>query len=473
METRKNSVETSSESEIQNKKLDSDLADDRPSANKIRKIIPVKKEKKAKKVKVKKEKVPSVKFSSETGLPMPDFSVKVTKKGQQQEEKEEKNDQKVSIKKRTRKKKKKSGDGAWRKHSERKGSNNPRGLDNIRGVKKSQKSAVLYSKSLIENKSPATQRKVTKALESKLAKLGDTHRPIVGTSSPDPLTGFPRSADTPGGTELKLKRSRSGYAVYSLFESPVRPASITVLSDEEKKKLETSASFQAIVPNEDKARSIQVTITKKLLTQTKRKIDRNNGRRICSQNSLMIKEGFEEKDGSATQYGQEIIEGMKFEWLHFIAHRVLGDKSQFEKNLGCGSFDANTEMTFIEMQHPTLSKAYPDGYNLKVDAEFVEGTHLLTKIDYTIEAGGFELNFTYDCQVNHAPEMLDRDYVKILVETSIAMDKKLLTVSDSPVKSTVFYAKKQEEIKYNLITSEIEDKLDEIEDKLDKKRKIM
>ncbi len=117
-----------------------------------------------------------------------------------------------------------------------------------------------------------------------------------------------------------------------------------------------------------------------------------------SQNKVMAAEGVSEKKSGATRYAGatgEFPDELKWEWLHFIAHKILASRSQTADNLGCGTFHANTDMMFVEYQIPHLAKAYPKGFYLKVEPEFIENSFLLKKINYTIATDDFKLTFVF------------------------------------------------------------------------------
>lgn len=180
----------------------------------------------------------------------------------------------------------------------------------------------------------------------------------------------------------------------------------------------------------------EILITPELLQEAEEQIRKNGGRRIISQHKAVIKPGIDPKHASATKYAEAaetFPEGLKWEWLHFIAHKILADKSQDEKNLGCGTYHANTEMLFVEYQIPELAKVYPNGFYLRVEPEFIPNSQLLTKIRYTVLTDDLNLTFVFNAQTTKKPSILGFEYTGALIATAIKLRNGAII---SPVKAT-------------------------------------
>ncbi len=63
-----------------------------------------------------------------------------------------------------------------------------------------------------------------------------------------------------------------------------------------------------------------------------------------------------------------VLENVKFEWLHLVAHMIAGAMTQNKDNLVAATKHANTDMIFAENELALLLKRYPEGVKLEVTA---------------------------------------------------------------------------------------------------------
>lgn len=357
-----------------------------------------------------------------------------------------------------RKTKRKITDPTWTKKSESKGSHQPSGdplrLIKIRatvkptittqsGRKVKPKVSFLMKKTAL-GKLPAgkSPRTVAIAIQHELKSRVDNYREAGEIISDD--KGEAVKVRTPESkTELTLERKMFDGAV-SIFRqvsfspqsapSPDLEPKTPIKQIERKAEFNRASAVRAVKKNKGKIHK-EIIITPELLKQSEIEIRRAKGRRSVSQNKLFTAPGFSEKKVSATRYAQaskEFLEDLKWEWLHFIAHKILASKAQDEKNLGCGTYHCNTEMMFVEYQIPELAAAFPKGFMLKVEPEFVKGTQMLRKIRYTIITDDFTLPFVFNAQMHHKPDYLGYQYTGALVAAMIKLRNGEVKSPDKP-----------------------------------------
>lgn len=288
------------------------------------------------------------------------------------------------------------------------------------------KSAAMYSSSPFQERSPNSFQRIKHALQNGVSEVANNRpiKEIIKVSA----KGTPRQVRTPGDTTLFLKKD---YGIVRIFTeesflpvSPARPM-LTELSAEQKNQIEQSSAYQEVKSNPATFKHQELWITAEQIEKAKEEIKLNHGKRICSQNKVMVQEGFGESKGSANNYGQEFIEKQTkryYEWLHLVQHRLLASRAQKQENLVCGTFYANTDMMFIEFQHSLLSSCFPKGYKLEVTVNVVQGlpgSQFSTIIDYIIETDQFRLPFRFNGQSDVLPNLFNLDYVEALVLASI------------------------------------------------------
>lgn len=243
----------------------------------------------------------------------------------------------------------------------------------------------------------------------------ETDRPIQMFTRHS-VTGTPLQAQTPGGSLLQLT-SKNGFMLgFSNRPDVTLTPPVMAVSD----AFEEKSATRRVKKNPHAIKHVRVTITPDLLKQVDAELARNNGVRSRSQNAVMTEEGEAVKKVSATRYAgaaELLSDELKWEWLHLIAHQILGSTSQNENNLGCGSFHANTDMIMAEMLLRPLVDVYPEGFLLDVKAHFVPGTQLLGKIEYSIITPNFTLPFVFNAQLKNKPDIYNAAYVSALVGT--------------------------------------------------------
>ncbi|MBI2785357.1 MAG: hypothetical protein HYX60_03220 [Legionella longbeachae] len=244
------------------------------------------------------------------------------------------------------------------------------------------------------------------------------HRPIekvIKTTS----SGSPLVIETPGKSVLNRSR-RMGFIYF--FDNQLTSPNLTP----EKKKLSgdslffKSSPYEAIQSKKVPKKYQTIDISTKLLNASKQKIKRNNNQRQISQNKVMVNTGVKESKGSATQYvkaTQLFDPHTKQEWLHLVAHRILATAAQHVDNLVSGTPHANTEMMMVEDCLEYLSKAYPEGFKLTVEADLIEQTHIAHSIQFTIETEDFILPFSFNAQQSLIPNFQDVLYVRSVIES--------------------------------------------------------
>lgn len=320
------------------------------------------------------------------------------------------------------------------------------GVLRFRASAKEVKSAVMYSSSPFQERSPNTFLKIKSSLHHNASQVAH-NRPIkkvLEVSS----NGTPRKILTPGNTKLFLKKD---YGIVRIFteetnlpQSPAQPTIMEICS-EKKKQIENSNAYQHIKLNSHNIKQQELWITAAQIEKAKEEIAANHGKRICSQKKVMVQEGLAENKGSANDYGKEFLANLKikyYEWLHLIQHKLLASAGQKEENLVCGSFHANTDMMFIEFQHALLSKHYPKGYKLEVIANVVQGldgSQFSTTIDYIIETDDFRLPFRFNGQSDVLPNIFNLNYVEAMILASIPMLN--LNKMENPENSLIFFSK--------------------------------
>lgn len=199
-----------------------------------------------------------------------------------------------------------------------------------------------------------------------------------------------------------------------------------------------SSQYQAIKKIHDTYKLQDITIDEKLLQKTARENAKNTKGR--SQNKELVEAGVNPKEGSATQYAQEtkLFDGaLKWEWLHMIAHMILGSHSQTVDNLCAGTNHSNTEMLIAEGEIHKLAKKYPEGFRLVVKAHLIPETHLASQFDYQIITKGFTIPLTFNSQTPNKPHSSYKDYYHTFVKKLIKVNKKHVSQANQNVTPNV------------------------------------
>lgn len=313
------------------------------------------------------------------------------------------------------------------------------GLFNIRGVDNKnyifvnqqeipKKTGVLFDENLFAIRSPESLTKIRKSLHAEAAKA-PTHRPITAILERS-QQGTPRKVSTPQGSKLRLRKDYGAFRIFTNQPSPARSPLKPLLdnvTEEKKQSIQIATPYQRVKSNQGKNSFKEIHITPELLKKAEQQIKRNHGVRYPSQSYVMSKD---HKPVSANQYGTLFIEQLRYEFIHFCCHHSLGSKAQHEENLGVATFDANTDMLFVELRHPDLAEIYPEGFWLKPQPYFVEGldgNQLLTRIDYFIEGPDFKWMFIFNCQTDIKPDIAANDYMGALIVTQKKLKNGMLS----------------------------------------------
>ncbi|MCW5584480.1 MAG: hypothetical protein KIT56_11545, partial [Gammaproteobacteria bacterium] len=205
-----------------------------------------------------------------------------------------------------------------------------------------------------------------------------THRNITITERSKNGSPTKVKTVTPSKTEMTCSSKIGGMRFFSNIpaNNPISPIKKLPLKFSIEKD-ETSQDIKQCTVTE---KTQEITIKLDELKKTLKEIKDNCGTRICSQNSVMVKEGVNAKKGSATKYAQTTLfeKNYNWEWLHLVAYSILGSDSQDEKNLVCGTDHSNTEMMAIEQEIKFLAQQYSDGFKLQIKANLIQNTHIAT-----------------------------------------------------------------------------------------------
>lgn len=266
---------------------------------------------------------------------------------------------------------------------------------------------------------------------SKKIKENPTYRPLHKIVEHN-ANGSPVKIETPKKTVLTRKLRTN---VMSFFDN--RP--LVLQCDVQIKQLDESHAFYqskqyALIKQFfNSVKSQEALVTPSLFKKTDAERRKNVYPRNSTQNEHLALSG-KAKDGSATKYANEVvchIDGMKWNWLHLIAHEIWGDKSQMMENLVGGTEHANTDMIFVESQLRYLSKRYPEGFTLQSKAHLIEKAgsakqehlQLGTRIDFYIITKDFTLPFEFNAQNQCQPHIEYQAAMKALFQTVVELSQ--------------------------------------------------
>lgn len=361
--------------------------------------------------------------------------------------KDERSKKRTTGKKRKRGKSKLERDGAWSKSSEkiqRKRARTDgdaqaflRSKRRVPAPKKGEKNTVLYDSRITKWLSPDS-RKLFNCRFLLNAQRNNPHFTPVREVTKYSINGTPREVRSRSGRTFYLARNSKSIRFYDENKPVGSPHPVLKAVDvAEAKKINASITFKLVKPAEDEIKGYEYLITPELVAKSARQIKANNGRRSKSQNAVMAKRPKDAKEASANKYMQlfnlkdklpvDVKEKLAAEWLHYIMHQLLANAAQQAKNMGCGTFHANTDMLNMEFQHPLLIKAYPKGYRVKVVPHYVEGVEknkMLTNLEYTISTEHFTLEFVFNCQTTIVPKLTDHTYMRALFIAAIGLKDK-------------------------------------------------
>lgn len=370
----------------------------------------------------------------------------------------------------TKKNRKKNQDGNFNPRGEnRRGQTNPSNAitqcAHMRTSHANTKTSVLYN----ENSLPRLTAQQIQTLKEELVKsetYRTPHRVLSRTA-----TGTPNLIATPEGDQLEL-RSKNNVAAFfskahltpsdtSIVKETIYPnrlarkaAELLALDAEDMTDVSPTTT-QAVKKNNQQIKINEVVVTPELLKKAANEKRKNGGRRAESTASAMKEDGYNEKEASANLYARSFDQfkpDIKCEWLHLIADFIIGSKGR-DKNLGCGTYHANTHMLFAESQVPRLAKAYPEGFHLHVKAEFdPPESQCLKTIYYTITTKDFVLPFIFNACEYEKPHIAFKEYVDDLI-LAMLEDKENVSSSTlmdvdtsqslSELHPSLFYSKNQ------------------------------
>lgn len=224
-------------------------------------------------------------------------------------------------------------------------------------------------------------------------------RPVATFGTPSPGKVYPRSVETPGGTKLERVLDFGACAFY-----------------------EEAAKFAPSVPaiaDDFEAKTFSITLTPEMLREVKQECARNNGRRTRSQHSVMGGSA----GGEVERMGVKSADDEKWEWLHLVAHRLIGGRGQVPENLVAGTYHANTAMLLVAEQHIEKMVRENRPVILEVSAYLKEGSQVASRIDYSIKVeGARDINFTFDARTQVKPPLVVGKYTEELLRRRGAFD---------------------------------------------------
>lgn len=293
---------------------------------------------------------------------------------------------------------------------------------------------------------PQKQAGLAARLDARFAEELSGYRPHT-VDDDDLQLGSPLTVKTPGGSRYTLKQKMGPLAFYGEEDADqsnendnpqttTSPAELT-FSDE----FIESAAYQAIKEIRDDAKHRIFSVTQESLSQTQRAFADAGYKRHISQNRVMASSSSSSQDASATRYATagELYNGtVRWEWLHLVAHAIEGPESQTDSNLVAGTMHANTNMMFVEGTMNYLSRMYPEGFTLNIRADLMPGSHIATKITYTIETKDFSLAFDFDAQTTTKPHTNVGEALRIFIPEYIESKRSKLSATSSS--ATLFAA---------------------------------
>lgn len=257
----------------------------------------------------------------------------------------------------------------------------------------------------------------------------ETHRDATPVEFSKTGTPVRVVTNTPSKTTLDATRL-GGLVIFSNIPthilSPVRQL-------DAKSDFYQSEQFKAIKKAIDHFKLQEIEVSRSLLKKSAKEIEDTGGKR--SQAQQMVNKGYPATSASATTYAKatEVTElDIPCEWLHLLAYFLMGEQSQHDGNLVCGSKDANTLMGFVEAQYDLLAKTYPS-FTLKICAKTIPDTHIASDITMTLSTPKniephFEMPIYINAQTKQKPHVATAKYfrslIKVLTEHATEIQKK-------------------------------------------------
>ncbi|OGT35916.1 MAG: hypothetical protein A3F11_03985 [Gammaproteobacteria bacterium RIFCSPHIGHO2_12_FULL_37_14] len=258
-------------------------------------------------------------------------------------------------------------------------------------------------------------------------------------------SGSPNKVVTPGKTEL-FRVTQIGD--HHFFTNNSELTSLTQTRSNQtnnniKDEFFKSAAYESLKKTFDSLKYQQIKVTADLLKATRKENAKNFNRRHITQQQAAAEENTDPKNASADKYANAALAysgTFKWEWLHLVAHMILGAHSQNIKNFICGSEHANTEMLIAESEVKYLASVYPEGFNLEVKSQVMQGktgyTHVGTEIEYIIKTKDFTFPFTFNVQNPNKPHIAFKKYIHESMKILVEAYQNKTTVADNIEKKT-------------------------------------
>lgn len=186
-----------------------------------------------------------------------------------------------------------------------------------------------------------------------------------------------------------------------------------------------------------------IFITSGLVKKTQKELKTSRNQQSIMQGSA----------GKCAEAMELFVSGIKWEWLHLVAHCILGKKSQHENNLVGGTKEANTNMALIENELKYLATKFPKGFTLKVKAHLMkreafdyigdEYLQIATHMEYEIFVGELQIPFDFNLQDTHQPHI---DFVPLIhamfeaiVDLTVKGDEEEMVMNELPQQEDSMY----------------------------------
>lgn len=324
-------------------------------------------------------------------------------------------------------------------NSRKKPSNNLQGSENllhsrantknvINGLE--QKRTILVSKKGLPHLNNQNENAFETNFLSELESV-PSHRPCFEITEYNE-NGSPAKVKTPGkngigGTELTLEEKIFPLYIFSNNADAISPndrdAKAQFPSKRALRAFQRSQAGQALQEISQSYKFESVTFSNELILKTRKEKAKNNNKRVKSQNAVVANTGVNAKEASATKYAEATqLFNIPIAWehTHLVAYSILGPLSQNVDNLVVATNHANTNMMFIESRIPELAKEWT--LQLEVKAHLIPGTHIATKIEYSISGvhnttkDTWSLPLVFDAQTPNKPHISYGDYMKKIIK---------------------------------------------------------
>ncbi|MCE3232212.1 MAG: hypothetical protein K0R98_469 [Rickettsiaceae bacterium] len=218
---------------------------------------------------------------------------------------------------------------------------------------------------------------------------------IVEFGTPSPKSGGYRSVFNESGTKLNRVAMHRTTTLYEEgYEAVSRPKNAGVLVKKESKV---------------------ITLSYKNIESFRAKKRKDSQNKVAGASANV----------TAFEAEQKAYDGEKWEWLHLIAFRFLGQEAQKLDNLVAGTKHANTAMLVLAEQHIEELSLINGSLDLQVTAMVDPENNIADSIEYKIMIKGKpNIILDFNAREIRVPSKLDGDY-------SIKAIKKKLSLEDS------------------------------------------